>query len=233
VDASAYALTHGIRRTRETLGRWQRDPWGILRPWLIGSFLAAAGLLSAVWVIAMLSRHAGNVELNRPPFRVGTPADGERILLHNSLVLALHAMACVAGFIAGSSLPLQAAAQRNPFLRAVHEHGGRLAIIFVIGATTFSLSVQALVLGTEVGHVSTTIGTSPGLLLLALLPHALPELMALFLPLAAWILASRAGRWDELLAATGVTVAIAVPTLVICSVWETYVAPHVMQAIIG
>ena len=38
--------------------------------------------------------------------------------------------------------------------------------------------------------------------MLTLLPHALPELFALFLPLAAWIIASRRGRWDELLAAT-------------------------------
>ena len=30
------------------------------------------------------------------------------VLYRNSLVLALHAMACVAGFIAGSALPLSA-----------------------------------------------------------------------------------------------------------------------------
>ena len=47
-----------------------------------------------------------------------------------------------------------------------------------------------------------------------MLPHAIPELIALFLPLAAWIIASRRGEWDQLLAATVVTVAIAVPVLV-------------------
>ena len=52
------------------------------------------------------------------------------------------------------------------------------------------------------------------ILLAGLLPHAVPELMALFLPLAAWIIASRRGEWDELLAATLVTVVIAVPVLV-------------------
>ena len=55
---------------------------------------------------------------------------------------------------------------------------------------------------------------SPALLLLGVLPHAIPELIALFLPLAAWIIASRRGEWDQLLAATFVTVAIAVPVLV-------------------
>ena len=44
-----------------------------------------------------------------------------------------------------------------------------------------------------------------------LLPHALPELVALFLPLAAWIVASRRGDWHELLAATFVTSLLAVP----------------------
>ena len=41
--------------------------------------------------------------------------------------------------------------------------------------------------------------------------HAVPELCALFLPLAAWLLASRRRAWNELLAATFVTTAIAVP----------------------
>ena len=41
-----------------------------------------------------------------------------------------------------------------------------------------------------------------GELLLALTPHAVPELVALFLPLAAWLVAARAEAWDQLLAAT-------------------------------
>ena len=36
------------------------------------------------------------------------PGDVVSLLVRNSLVLALHATACVAGFIAGSSLPLAA-----------------------------------------------------------------------------------------------------------------------------
>ena len=51
------------------------------------------------------------------------------------------------------------------------------------------------------------------MLLLTLLPHAIPELVSLFLPLAAWIVASRRDDWQDLLAATAVTVAVAVPVL--------------------
>jgi hypothetical protein len=143
----------------------------------------------------------------------------------NMLVLALHAMACVAGFIAGSSLPLQAE-HHDGFSRWVHEHGGRIAIAFVVAATTFSLSAQAYLIGHSLAGVSHFLGVSPGLLLLGVLPHAIPELVALFLPLAAWILASRRGEWEQLLAATVVTVAVAVPMLVVAAFIEVYVSPH-------
>ena len=52
-----------------------------------------------------------------------------------------------------------------------------------------------------------------------------PELTALFLPLAAWTIASRRGAWQDLLAATFVTVAIAVPVLVAAAAVETWVSP--------
>ena len=232
MDTSAYALAHGIRATRGTLQEWNRHPWPVLRAWIAGSLTAAVGLLLAVWVVAGLTAGPGAVLLNRPPLVVGGAGDVIRVLERNSLVLALHAMACVAGFIAGSSLPLQAP-HRTGLSRAIHERGGPLAIGFVVAATAFSLVGQAYVLGVSVAHVSFALGTSPGLLLLALLPHALTELTALFLPLAAWIIASRRGEWDKLLAATLVTVAIAVPMLVLSALWEVYVAPHVLSAVLG
>jgi uncharacterized membrane protein SpoIIM required for sporulation len=74
---------------------------------------------------------------------------------------------------------------------------------------------------------------SPGLLLVGLLPHALAELTALFLPLAAWVIASRRQRWEELLAATAVTVVIAVPVLIIAAFVELYVSPRLIVALAG
>ncbi len=64
-----------------------------------------------------------------------------------------------------------------------------------------------------------------------MLPHAIPELIALFLPLAAWIIASRRGEWEQLLAATVVTVALAVPVLVVAAFVEVYVSPHLFTAL--
>ncbi len=154
------------------------------------------------------------------------------VLVSNLMVLALHAMACLAGFIAGSSLPLQAASRRG-LSRWVHEHGGRIAIAFVVCATAFSLSAQAYVLGRALAGFAHFSKVSPGLLLLCFLPHAAPELIALFLPLAAWIIASRRGEWDQLLAATLVTVAVAIPVLVLAALVEVYVSPHLYLALTG
>jgi hypothetical protein len=230
VDVSSYAFAHGVRHTRATLHAWQETPGAVVGKWAVGSAMAAVGLLVAVWAIASLEGGYEQVIRLRPPFAVGDLGNVLTVLRSNLLVLALHAMACVAGFIAGSSLPLQAA-HREGISRWVHEQGGRIAIAFVIGATTFSLSAQAYLLGHSLAGVAHFLRVSPGLLLLSVLPHAIPELVALFLPLAAWIIASRKGEWEQLLAATFVTVAVAVPVLVMAALVEVYVSPHLFGAL--
>jgi Stage II sporulation protein M len=231
MDASAYAFAHGVRHTRATLHAWRHHPRAILTRWLAGSSLAACGLLTAVLVISALSAGYVQIVTLQPPFAVGDSADVLNVLGHNMLVLALHAMACVAGFIAGSSLPLQASSHSVGLSRWVHERGGRIAIVFVVCATAFSLSIQAYTLGHTLAGVAHFLRVSPSILLLGVLPHAIPELIALFLPLAAWIIASRRGEWEQLLAATFVTVAIAVPILVIAALIEVYISPHLFTAL--
>ena len=231
MDSSAYALAHGLRRTRGTLEAWRDRPWPVLRAWLGGSVAVAGGLLGSTWIVSVVwVPDRGGLSLG-PPLVAGDVHDVSRILIHNLLVLAFHAMACVAGFIAGSSLPLQAPAHTG-LSRWVHERGRPVALAFVVLATAFSLSSQALVLGTSAGHVAAALHTSSALLLIGLLPHALPELVALFLPLAAWLVASRRGEWEQLLAATLVTTALAVPVLILASLWEVYAAPHLLQAML-
>ncbi len=220
-------LVQGMSDTRRALARWNREPAHVLAPWLGLSVAIAAALLCAVYLVAKLSTPDISPFLIPGFHSPATLADYLAVLYRNSLVLALHAMACVAGFIAGSSLPLSAA-KRHGISRLVHEKAGPLAIGFVICATGFSLCTQAYLIGSGVSTVSAELHTTPGLLLLALLPHALPELTALFLPLAAWIIASRQDRWDELLAATFVTVAIAVPVLLASAAIELWVSPRLL-----
>jgi hypothetical protein len=232
MDGSAYAFAHGVRHTRETLHQWQHSPGRVVGRWVLGAALAAAGLLAAVLLVASLDTgYARYLDL-QPPFSVGGIGDVLHVLRSNLLVLALHGMACVAGFIAGSSLPLQAE-QHTGFVRVLHERGKPIAIGFVMCAITFSLSWQTYALGTALAHVSASAHVSTTLLLVGLLPHALPELVALFLPLSAWMVASRRKEWDRLLAATFVTVGVAVPMLVLTGLWEVFVAPHVLTAIFG
>ena len=223
-------LVQGMRDTKLALARWNREPAAAIRPWCLLSAAIAVALLFATYAVAKLSTPDKTIYLI-PGYNVdATFADYGHVLFRNALVLALHALACVAGFMAGSSLPLSAA-HRSGLSRWVHEKAGPLAIGFVVCATLFSLCTQAFVIGGEAASMAGQIGTSPGLLILARLPHALPELFALFLPLAAWMVASRRGDWHELLAATFVTVSIAVPILLAAAAIEVWVSPQLLEGL--
>jgi uncharacterized membrane protein SpoIIM required for sporulation len=224
-----HVFSHGMRDTRETIDAWSGRPWAVLRGWLALSLAIALVLLAAVWFAAGLLP-ADVTPIHLPGLT--SPADAGDllpILWRNSLVLALHATACVAGFIAGASMPI-AAAQRTGFSRWVHVKAGELAILFVAAVTLFSLATQALYLGLQGATLSYQLHISRFELILSVLPHAIPELCALFLPLAAWLIASRRGEWNQLLAATVVTVALAIPTLVLAATIEVYVWPHILES---
>ncbi|MGN6255270.1 MAG: stage II sporulation protein M [Solirubrobacterales bacterium] len=228
--ANQHVFSHGIRDTRETLDAWSGHPWRVLRGWLALSVAIALTLLTAVWFVAGLLT-PDITPLHLPGLTSPSePGDMLPILERNSLVLALHATACIAGFIAGASMPI-AAAQRSGFSRWVHVKAGELAIVFVSAVTLFSLSTQALYLGFQGSTLAYQLHISRLELILSVLPHAIPELTALFLPLAAWLIASRRGEWNQLLAATFVTVMLAIPTLVIAATIEVYVWPHILRAL--
>jgi hypothetical protein len=232
VQTSDLVLVRGLADTRATLDAWNDRPWPVVARWFGGSLAITALLLVAVWFVATQSVP--------DPVPVtfagldGRPQLGQvwLVLGRNSLVLALHAFACIAGFIAGSSLPL-AAEQRSGLWRWVHDKAGPLAIAFVIGATGFSLITQTFVLGRGAASLAEHLDIGPALLLVGLLPHALPELVALFLPLAAWMIASRQRNWHVLLAATVVTVMLAVPLLIASAFVEVFVSPGVLRSLAG
>jgi hypothetical protein len=225
-----HVFSHGMEDTRETLDAWSERPWAVLRGWLALSLAIALALLAATWFVAgLLTPDLTPIHLpglTEP----AEPGDLLPILWRNSLVLALHGTACVAGFIAGASMPI-AAAQRTGISRWVHVKAGELAILFVCAVTLFSLGTQALYLGFQGSTLAFQLHISRLELILSVLPHALLELTALFLPLAAWLLASRRGEWNQLLAATLVTVALAIPALIVAATLEIYVWPHILEAL--
>jgi hypothetical protein len=228
--ANEHVFSHGMQDTRLALEAWNGRPWAALRGWLALSVAIALALLGAVWIVAgLLTPDLTPIHLpglTEP----SEPGDLLPILWRNSLVLGLHATACGAGFFAGASLPL-AAGQRSGFSRWIHVKAGELAILFVCAVTLFSLSTQALYLGFQGSTIAYQLHVSIATLLLSVLPHALLELTALFLPLAAWLIASRRGEWSQLLAATFVTVLIAIPCLVVAATIEVYVWPHILEAL--
>jgi hypothetical protein len=228
--ANEHVLSHGMEDTREAFATWRAGDWRVLRGWFALSLAIALTLLAAVWVTS------GLLTPDLSPWKLPGYTEPSRlsdllpILYRNALVLALHATACVAGFIAGASMPL-AAEQRTGFSRWVHVKAGELAILFVAAVTLFSLLTQAFYLGFQGSTLAFQLHISRLELILSVLPHALIELTALFLPLAAWLIASRRGQWNQLLAATAVTVVIAIPMLLLAATLEVFVWPHILHSL--
>lgn len=230
--ADNLVLVQGMRDTKAVFAEWNGHPWRVLGPWFAGSLAISVVLLAGVLVVAAIST-PDTWPMTLPGMGPAPPLEQVGFyLFRNGMVLSLHALACVAGFIAGSSLPAEAERYTGAW-RWIHDKAGPLAILFVTAATLFSIVTQAWVLGEGLSTLAWQNGVRPPYLLLLVLPHALPELVAVFLPLAAWIIASRRREWDQLLAATFVTVAIAVPMLVMAAFIEVYVTPEILSRALG
>lgn len=220
------AVVQGWADTRATLRAWNAAPFAVLGRWVALSLLIALTLLAAVLVVAWLMTPDPTAMRLLPGVTVEAGwSDVGDVFRRNSLVLALHALACLAGFIAKSSLPIEAASYTGRW-RKVHDVAGPAAIAFVTGAILFSLVTQALVLGYGLATLSMQLEKPAFTILAALSIHAVPELVALFLPLAAWLVAARAGAWQQLMAATIMTTVIALPVLGIAAIVEVFVTPR-------
>lgn len=221
-----------VRDLRTAFGGWRRRGFGrTIGTWALASFGVAVALIVATGLVATWSRPGEDYDLAG----VSRPAelsDVRYVITRNMLVLTLHALACVAAYLARRSLPAEAA-RYGGFWRALSTRVGSAAMVFVALATVFSFVTQARLVGQTAATIAHHLGISPAQLLLVITPHALPELTAVFLPLAAWAIGGvRERRWNDLMAATLLSCAVAVPVIVCSAFVEAYVSPHLVDLVV-
>jgi hypothetical protein len=229
MNANELIFKETMRETRQTLADWGERPIRIVGLWALISLAIAVSMLSSVLAVSHMATPDPGL---LPNLHGGSLETVGRVMFRNSLVLALHAFICVAGFMAMRTLPQQVLT-KSGIDRWIHQHAGRFAMLWVTAATIFSITTQIYILGHYVADIAVTINVSQAELLLTVLPHALLELTAVFLPLAAFLIASKRGDWHQLLAATVVTVAVAVPAIIAAAFIEAYLWPHLLRGIVA
>lgn len=191
------------------------------------SLIVAMGLLGGVALIAELSidRALAQGLVAVPGFLERTPvATMMAVLGANGLVLLLHALVCWAAYLARRAVP-ELAPRLTGINRWIHERAGSWAMGIVTALVLYSLGQQIWVLGQGLAQIAAGAGASTLAILSRLAPHAVVELTAVFLPLAACLLLGRQGRWNSLLAAAALSSLAALPLLLLASLWEGWVAP--------
>lgn len=227
LDIKRNLWRYGLAESRLTWREWHGDRYRVLNDWGVGATVVAALMLLAVWLVAewahVSASAAGRASV--PTFLTESPPETvKRVLSANGLVLLLHALVCWAAYLARRAVP-DLARQLTGLNRWVHERAGPIAMGIVTALVVFSLVQQVWVLGQGLAEIAVGFDMSPLAILGRLAPHALLELVAVFLPLAACVVLARRQRWNELLAAAGVSCLAAIPMLVSASLWEVFVAP--------
>ena len=197
--------------TRALFATWAERPVPVLAPWVLGSLLIGLALLGGAVLVADL---AGPSATYMPVFADpgADAADVVRIAMRNGVVLALQALVCVAVYIC-----------TRP-----GERGRGWALGAVVGLSAYSLFSQVWRLGHDLASAAHTLGLTPLDLATRLSVHAVPELTALYLPLAACLALVRRGRADDLAAAAALTTAVAAPVVVLCAYVEVFLTRYAL-----
>jgi hypothetical protein len=154
-------------------------------------------------------------------------SDAWFVFQRNLLVLAIHLCACWIGAIVArpsTSAPVRHG-RTHGLHRPVPAGVGRAAIRYALVVTLVSVVVQALALGHQLANLYVATAIPRLRLLWLLLPHAAPELIAVFLPLGLFLIQARRGRLDCLERWSLQAGALALPVLFAAALIETYVTP--------
>jgi hypothetical protein len=202
--------------------------WGEVGRWAVIAGTVAAVLLSGVALIAAhvpgsyIAGVASGLFSRRHTF-----GDVLYVFRRNVLVLGIHLCACWIGAIIGR--PHRPAPARWGWMGALHRPVpawmGRVALFYALLVTLLSVALQAAALGRQLADLSRAADLSSTRLLVLVLPHAVPELVAVFLPLGLFLLEARRGRLDRVGWWSLQAAAIALPVLLCAAAIETYVTP--------
>jgi hypothetical protein len=195
------------------LAAWAERPLPVLGPWLAASLLIGLTLLAGALLVATFAGPSGAYV---PVFAddAAGAADVVRIAARNGVVLSLQSLVCVAVYI--STRPGE------------RRRGWALSVVALLSA--YSLLSQVWRLGHDLASAAHTLGLAPAELLARLSVHAVPELTALYLPLAACLSLVRRGRTDDLAAAAVLTTAFAAPLVVLCAYVEVFLTRYALPA---
>ena len=202
--------------------------WPEVARWVAIAAGVAAVLLTAVAVIAarVPGSYVAGIEsgLFSHHHHFG---DALYVFRRNLLVLGIHLCACWIGAIIGR--PHQPAPPRWGRIGALHRPVpawmGRVALFYALFVTLLSVGVQATALGRQLADLSRAAHISSTHLLILVMPHAVPELVAVFLPLGLFLREARQGRLDRLGLWSLQAAALALPVLFCAAIIETYVTP--------
>jgi hypothetical protein len=216
------ARNAAISDTRAALGAWLRRPSQLL-PWVALSAVVAAILLLGTYIVSVTASPSGDGGTLIAADPSARWSDFGFILGRNLTVLLLHLMVCFATYLVRRSLPIQATAMTG-VQGWIHRHASVPALLLVIALTIYSILQQALVLGHSLADVAAQGQMTQAGILVRLLPHAVPELIAVFLPLAAAVWLESRDRNRDLLAAVAACALIAVPVVIASAFVEVVIA---------
>jgi len=202
--------------------------WREIGRWTAVAATVAAMLLGGVALVA-LHTHGRAADGAGSGLLIAhhTIGDALYVFRRNLLVLGIHLCACWIGAILGR--PYRPAPDRLGRLGRLHrpvpDWMGRAALLWALLVTLLSVGVQALALGRLLADISVAADLPRLQLLWLVLPHAVPELLAVFLPLGLFLLEARRGRLERLGLWSLQAAAIALPVLLCAAAIETYVTP--------
>lgn len=152
----------------------------------------------------------------------------------NILVLGLHYFCCQLGAIVSRPhKPLRGKAARFSALhRPLPSWMENAALGYALAATALSILLQMTALGFILADISAYTGLAHYQIILLVLPHAIPELIGVFLPMGLFITQSYRRQLRPLARYANQALVLAIPLIVIAAIIESTISPFLFELVL-